>query len=67
MDQEFLNSRLFRHRLYFKTDIYLSINPDLIAPGRPGSAPALMRGGVRYGDQPGQVGGVNNKIFRTHR
>ena len=69
MDQEFLNSRLFRHRLYFKTDIYLSINPDLIAPGTKGQPQPSWcgGGGVRYGDQPGQVGGVNNKIFRTHR
>ena len=50
MDQEFLNSRLFRHRLYFKTDISLSINPDLTAPGArgqpqpsPGGGSALWR------------------------
>ena len=62
MDQEFLNSRLFRHRLYFKTDIHLAINPDPCAWGglcQP-PPPIVRGGGVRYGDHPGQVGGVNN-------
>ena len=39
MYQEFLKSRLFRHRLYFKTDIHLAINPDLAARGWTGECP----------------------------
>ena len=68
MYQEFLKSRLFRHRLYFKTDIHLAINPDLAAGGwtsechpRP-----LCGGGCTMAARAppatirGHIGGVNN-------
>ena len=67
MDQEFKNSRLFRHRLYFKTDIHLAINPDLCAWGGQCLPPTpLLQGGeCAMATIRGQVGGVNNKMFRT--
>ena len=68
MDQEFLNSRLFRHRLYFKTDITCLLT--LISlPRAPGVSPSPHSAGgeCAMATIRGQVGGVNNEIFRTHR